>query len=102
MPVAENRGKTSGVVPVTRSVQSRPVGVIFSWCSNVRPRASTSIFALRTFVTLHALPAVNATLNGISAILLVIGYVLIRARRFDQHRRAMLAAFTCSSLFLVC
>src|SRR5438874_10746526 len=53
-------------------------------------------------VTIHDLPAVNATLNGISAILLVVAYVLIRARRIEQHRRVMIAAFTTSSLFLAC
>jgi putative membrane protein len=53
-------------------------------------------------LTVHDLPAVNATLNGISAILLVVAYLLIRARRIDQHRRVMLAAFTTSSLFLIC
>lgn len=53
-------------------------------------------------MSVHDLPAVNATLNGISGILLVIGYALIRARRIDQHRKVMIAAFTASSLFLVC
>jgi putative membrane protein len=53
-------------------------------------------------VTLHDLPAVNATLNGISATLLVLAYLLIRARRIEPHRRVMLAAFTTSSLFLIC
>jgi len=53
-------------------------------------------------LTLHDLPAVNATLNGISAILLVVAYLLIRARRIEQHRRVMLAAFATSSLFLIC
>ena len=48
------------------------------------------------------LPAVNATLNAISGILLVIAYAHIRARRIQQHRRFMLAAFATSSLFLVC
>ena len=53
-------------------------------------------------MTLHDLPAVNATLNGISAVLLVVAYLLIRARRVETHRRVMLAAFATSSLFLVC
>jgi len=48
------------------------------------------------------LPAVNATLNAISGVLLLIAYAHIRARRIEQHRRFMLAAFTTSSLFLVC
>ena len=50
----------------------------------------------------HYLPAVNATLNAISAVLLTIGYVLIRSRRIDAHRRVMIAAFATSSLFLLC
>jgi len=53
-------------------------------------------------VSITDLPAVNATLNGISAILLVIGYVLIRRRRIEQHRRVMIAAFATSTLFLIC
>jgi uncharacterized membrane protein YozB (DUF420 family) len=53
-------------------------------------------------VTIHDLPAVNATLNGLSGVLLLTGYILIRARRIDLHRRCMIAAFITSSLFLVC
>jgi uncharacterized membrane protein YozB (DUF420 family) len=53
-------------------------------------------------VTVHDLPALNATLNATSGILLLIAYAHIRARRIEQHRRFMLAAFTTSSLFLVC
>ncbi|OFW27167.1 MAG: hypothetical protein A3H97_19935 [Acidobacteria bacterium RIFCSPLOWO2_02_FULL_65_29] len=52
-------------------------------------------------MTIHDLPAVNATLNAISGILLCAGYLLIRARRIEQHRRCMIAAFTASALFLV-
>jgi len=53
-------------------------------------------------MTVHDLPAVNATLNAISAVLLTIGFVLIRQRRIQAHRRMMIAAFVTSSLFLVC
>src|SRR5581483_12075484 len=53
-------------------------------------------------VSVHDLPAVNATLNATSGILLLIGYALIRARRIELHRRFMIAAFAASSLFLVC
>ncbi|HET9263272.1 MAG TPA: DUF420 domain-containing protein [Vicinamibacterales bacterium] len=52
-------------------------------------------------MTIADLPAVNATLNAIAAILLVIGYRLIRLGRREQHRRVMLAAFATSALFLV-
>jgi len=51
-------------------------------------------------VTLADLPALNATLNGTCAVLLTIGYVLIRRRRIRQHRRVMIAAFVTSTLFL--
>ena len=43
----------------------------------------------------------NAVLNATAAVLLVIGFVLIRARRIAAHRRVMLSAFGCSVLFLV-
>ena len=33
--------------------------------------------------------------------LLVIGFLLIRRRKIEAHRRAMLSAFACSALFLV-
>ena len=53
-------------------------------------------------MTVHDLPAVNASLNALSGILLVIGYTMIRGRRIAAHRRCMIAAFVTSSLFLVC
>jgi uncharacterized membrane protein YozB (DUF420 family) len=53
-------------------------------------------------VTVHDLPAVNASLNAASGVLLLCGYVLIRARRIALHRAVMIAAFATSSLFLVC
>jgi uncharacterized membrane protein YozB (DUF420 family) len=53
-------------------------------------------------MTLLDLPAVNATLNALSGILLIMGYVSIRARRIKWHRLCMIAAFVTSSIFLVC
>ena len=53
-------------------------------------------------MTVHDLPAVNATLNAIAAVLLVIGFVLIRGGRKDAHRKVMLSAFGVSVLFLIC
>jgi uncharacterized membrane protein YozB (DUF420 family) len=48
----------------------------------------------------HDLPAVNATLNSLSTLLLVTGYVLIKQRRLIAHRNVMIAAVVCSTLFL--
>jgi putative membrane protein len=47
------------------------------------------------------LPAVNATLNGLAAIFLTTGYVMIRRGNRALHKRCMLAALTTSALFLV-
>ena len=47
------------------------------------------------------LPLVNATINGITTVLLVIGYVLIRKKRRQQHKNVMLTAFGTSGAFLV-
>jgi len=53
-------------------------------------------------MSIHDLPAVNASLNALSGVLLLVGYGLIRARRIETHRKVMIAAFITSSLFLVC
>jgi uncharacterized membrane protein YozB (DUF420 family) len=47
------------------------------------------------------LPTVNAILNGTAAILLVVGYLLIRRKRIAQHRKVMLTAFGVSCAFLI-
>lgn len=49
---------------------------------------------------LSFLPAVNASLNAVSAVLLVRGRMLARAHAIDAHRRTMIAAFGVSTLFL--
>jgi uncharacterized membrane protein YozB (DUF420 family) len=48
------------------------------------------------------LPAVNATLNASSAVLLVLAYLAIRSRNVARHRRLMLAAAAVSTVFLAC
>jgi uncharacterized membrane protein YozB (DUF420 family) len=40
-------------------------------------------------------------LNGTAAILLIIAFILIKQRRIQAHKRAMITAFVVSSLFLV-
>ena len=49
----------------------------------------------------HNLPAVNATLNGSSFVLLSSGYAMIKRGNRDAHRKFMVAAFCCSILFLI-
>ncbi|MCA0201367.1 MAG: DUF420 domain-containing protein [Proteobacteria bacterium] len=51
--------------------------------------------------TATILPHVNAVLNALSTILLIVGFALIRAGQRDVHRKVMLAALIVSAAFLV-
>src|SRR5579883_2686388 len=53
-------------------------------------------------MTLLDLPAVNGSLNGLSAVLLTAGYIFIRRRNMIAHRNCMIAALVTSALFLAC
>ena len=48
------------------------------------------------------LPAVNATLNGLSAILLTMGFIFIKRGNKIAHRNCMISAFCTSTIFLAC
>jgi putative membrane protein len=51
-------------------------------------------------VDVSRLPWVNATLNGITTVLLLAGYGAMRAQRIPLHRALMTSALGCSALFL--
>jgi len=51
-------------------------------------------------MTIHDLPAVNATLNGLSAVFLVLGFIFIKRGNKIAHRNCMTAAFVTSVVFL--
>lgn len=53
-------------------------------------------------MSLSDLPAVNATLNGLSGLFLGCGYYFIRHGRRQAHRNCMVAAVCTSTLFLAC
>ena len=46
-------------------------------------------------------PALNATLNGVAAILLLLAFIAIRKSRINVHRALILSALTTSTIFLV-
>ena len=52
-------------------------------------------------MNLAALPAVNASLNAASGVLLVLGVAAIRTRRLTVHMVFMLGAFAVSAVFLL-
>src|SRR5215469_15265379 len=51
---------------------------------------------------LTVFPALNATLNGASAVLIATGRVLIGRKQVRLHRACMIAAVVTSSIFLAC
>jgi uncharacterized membrane protein YozB (DUF420 family) len=51
-------------------------------------------------ISISDLPALNATLNAVSAIFLTAGYVFIRRRHRAMHKTCMLAALVASAAFL--
>lgn len=46
------------------------------------------------------LPVLNATLNGIASVCLLLGFYFIKSKQRERHKAAMLTAVTCSILFL--
>jgi len=52
-------------------------------------------------IPLAALPTLNASLNATSAVLLVVGFACIRAKRVAAHTICMLLALGVSGAFLV-
>ena len=51
-------------------------------------------------ISISDLPALNATLNAVSAIFLTAGYILIRRGRWVMHKKCVLAALVASAAFL--
>jgi len=48
----------------------------------------------------HVMPAINASLNALSGVLLLTAYVLIRRKKIELHKRFMIAACVTSLVFL--
>ena len=75
-----------------------------AWTGRTRPAAHRRRRApTRTrAVSIHDLPAVNASLNGLSAVFLTAGFVFIKRGDKIAHRNCMMAAFVTSIFFLAC
>jgi putative membrane protein len=74
---------------------SAAASLFLFWLIYMHPAADTA------GATFTFLPALNALMNGLSAVSLLIGYSFVRAHRIAQHRAAMFTAFGFSTLFLV-
>jgi putative membrane protein len=52
-------------------------------------------------VDFHFLPPLHASLNALTALILLLALYYIKNKQVEQHRRAIYAAMACSALFLV-
>ena len=53
-------------------------------------------------MSVYDLPPVNAVLNGISTLFIILGFILIKKGRPNAHRAAMFTALVSSAAFLTC
>jgi putative membrane protein len=89
-----------------RSVSERTLSVVVWGLSTVVVGLVTILMVTPQLLRFEGLdvsglPRFHAILNGTTALLLATGVVLIRRKRRDAHRNAMVAAFTLSSIFLI-
>jgi putative membrane protein len=94
-------------IPAFRSISNRTaVAVILLlsavvllfllWLVYIKPAAGY------TSALIGALPAVNATLNSLSATFLVAGFIAVKNRQYARHMKLMFSALASSTLFFVC
>src|SRR5277367_833369 len=97
MPTAPAKASPSTTtLPVAGIIAISALATLFLfWLIYVHPAADTTA----THYTF--LPNLNALLNGLSALALLIGFYFIKHRRIAAHRASMMTAFVFSSLFLV-
>jgi putative membrane protein len=57
---------------------------------------------LTLFLAAHLLVHINASLNSLATVLLLVGLYLIKHGRIEAHKRTMLTAFAVSIAFLAC
>ncbi len=94
-------------IPAFRSISNRTaialilllsaaVLVFLLWLVYLKPAAGY------TGALISALPAVNASLNSLSATFLIAGFIAIKNRRYATHMKLMFCALASSTLFFIC
>jgi putative membrane protein len=96
MLVAETKQRPSVALPVVLIVAVSVAAVCFLlWLLYLHHPLDASVSRLRF------LPALNAVLNGLCTVALLVGFYFIRRRNIPAHRVSMVIAFVFSALFLV-
>ncbi len=86
-------------IPPDRKFYGRPfLWVVFALLVFVVPLVGYMVQADMDWDEIH--PAINAMLNGSSAVFLTVGWFAIQRKSIALHRQCMIAAFTASSVFL--
>jgi putative membrane protein len=85
--------------PGTGSMYGRPfLWLLFAIFLLAIPAVAAMWKSGMRWIEIH--PALNAMLNGTSAVFLIAGYTAIRRRKIEFHRSCMIAAVTTSGIFL--
>src|SRR5262245_61693322 len=94
VPAGARGGETTGAAA---PFYGRPfLWLLFALVLLAIPAAAAMWRAGMPWTEIH--PAINAMLNGTSAVFLIAGFTAIRRRQIQLHRACMLAAVTASSL----
>lgn len=97
----EPRGKMVAEIPAAPAGQpveiegAAATGLTFTRTKSEEPEEPPAVAEW-----ILALPALNASLNGLATILLITGYVLIKSGRVTAHKWVMLSSFGTSVIFL--
>ena len=104
-PAAERKADPGieAVMHTTRlALVDRGNRVVGFFDSDDEPARRALLARARRLDAASSLPAVNATLNGACAVLLMVGWGLIRSGRRRAHAACMIAGVADSALFLAC
>ena len=111
LPVARNEGVADGPEDRVEAVRHSPRLVLVDRGNEVvgffdsdDPEAVKTLVskARRKASWARKLPALNASLNGTCALLLLLGWVMILTKRVRAHATCMVAAVSVSAVFLAC
>ncbi len=89
-PLLSNQKKYDGLIKILAILVPLLVAVLFGIPTKLNLGSWTK-----------TLPHINAVLNSLTALLLVIGYLFIKSKNISLHRLSMLGAFSMGSIFLV-
>jgi putative membrane protein len=94
-----------GTAPLRDLGERALARIVYGTSAAVCVAVAGLMFAPRVFAVegldVSELPRFHAMLNGACAVLLMVGFALIRQRRIAAHRTVMVTAFVLSSVFLV-